>query len=181
MTDLLGDIPVVPDCPRRFQYSLRTLFIVSFVFAFFFAGVFCKYDAIRNMTSILASVLYSCILLSFAIYCPGYLRSFAIGALFSLSFLMFPAFPDEVYMRLDTVPSYGLDERFDFTKVSAMEAGLHFFVPSLIFLGIFVYSCFAGTAMVVTRWLIESSQRQAAKQAVGEIKTLDIPSKALSD
>lgn len=166
MIDHLEDRPTENTQPRRFQFSLRTLFIVSFFIAILCAGIFCKYDAVRQLTEVVALLMYSSSLLGIAIYGRGYVRTYAIGACFPLTILLYPGFLQEMEMTLSGSQIYSVPqinpftERFLTTKASTMDEGIPYFVPSLVILGYLLYTNLSGGTMVLTRWLIDRSRRQ---------------------
>ena len=164
MFNLLEDRGPQPSRPRRFQFSLRTLFIVSFLFAIYCACIFSNFDGIRFLTLLLTLMAYPIVLLTIAIYAKGYLRSFGIGA--SIAFIPFLLlggilvfYTLFVIFAMQQGGSSNID--LDLTKSTSMEAGLEYFWPSLCVLLLLLYSALFGSTMVLTRWLIDRSQRQA--------------------
>ena len=160
MSNLLEDHPPVPSSPRRFQFTLRTLFIVSFLFAIFCAGIFSSFDGIRALTLLLTLMTYPIVLVALAIYSKGYLRSFGIGA--SISFLPFFVLGGVVvfYYILIVLTNGSPAIDLDFTKSSTVEDGLKYWWPSLCVFLLLLYSAVPGGTMVITCWLIDRSRRQ---------------------
>jgi hypothetical protein len=167
MTDPFADRPArVPR--RRFQYSLQTLFIVSFLFALFCAGIFSKYDGIRLLTLLLFLITYPMVALSLAIYGRGYLRSFGIGA--SITFFPFSIpgifFLYLAYMGMATGFSVAApDSPVDLSNTSSLADGVAFLWPSLSAAGVVLFSFILGTTVVLTRWIIDRSRRKQSAAA----------------
>jgi hypothetical protein len=158
MNDLLADRPTDPVRRRRFQFSLRTLFVVSFLFAIFCAGIFSNYDAVRYLTLLVMVLSYPIVLLGLAIYARGFLRSFGIGA--AVAFL--PCYlwgGIVVFYALILVQSGATTmPDIDLSKTSSFEDGPEFFMPLIWVVVILLYSALFGFTMVITRWLIERSR-----------------------
>jgi hypothetical protein len=162
MTDLFADRPAETLRRRRFQFSLRTLFLVSFLFAIFCAAIFSNYDGVRYLTFILFLMTYPMVLLSCAIYARGYLRSFAIGAAvtfvpFSLPGIFFLYF---AYMGIVMGFSGAAPEPIDLSNSSSLSDGIQYLWPSLSVIGIMFLSGIPGMTVVVTRWVIDHSRRE---------------------
>jgi hypothetical protein len=168
MNDPLEPSPLVPSSPRRFQFSLRTLFIFSFCFIIFSAGIFSHYDVVRYFTLLVVLMVYPIVMLALAIYAKGYLRSFGIGA--SLTFLPFFLFSGFIFLYAGAgllvfaqggatiSPATPADNDSVFGKTSTMEDGIAYFAPCIILLATVFCSSLLGGTMVVTRWLIDRSR-----------------------
>jgi hypothetical protein len=166
MNDPLEPSPLVPSSPRRFQFSLRTLFIFSFCFIIFSAGIFSHYDVVRYFTLLVALMTYPIVVLAFAIYAKGYLRSFGIGA--SLTFLPFFLFSGFIFLYasfallmqggITIQPDTGTASDTIFGKTSSMEDGAAYWGPCITLLVTVLCSSLLGGTMVVTRWLIDRSR-----------------------
>jgi hypothetical protein len=162
MSNHLEDSKSEPSAARPFQFSLRTLFIVSFLFAIFCAGIFSKYDVVRYLTLLAHETFWFYIFLAWAIYARGYLRTFGIGA--SISFL-FPWlvtaylwFVCVFYLFYLDSPGNGLSDVF---QTKSLEDGISFFWASIAALILVGDGIFTGGTMVLARWLIDRSRREA--------------------
>ena len=156
MPNPLEDHGPKPSHPRHFQFSLRTLFIFSFLVALFSAGIFSHYSAVQLWTTLLWLLIYQAILLSLAIYGNGYLRTFCIGAMVSFTLLSLPQFMliSEIFDNL-----FRSNKIFDFTAESSSD-NWDYYLPAISIAIEFVVSVIFGGTMVLTRWLIDRSQRQ---------------------
>lgn len=145
-----------PSGARPFQFSLRTLFIVSFFFAIFCAGIFSKYDVVRYLTLLVHEMFWFYVFLAWAIYARGYLRTFGIGA--SISFL----FPWLVtgYFWIALVTLLFSPDSSIFFQTKSLDDGISFFWPSLAALILVGDGIITGGTMVLARWLIDRSRRE---------------------
>jgi hypothetical protein len=156
MSDLLEVHPPVPSSPRPFQFTLRTLFIFSFLFAIVSAGIFCKYDVVRYLTLLVHEMFWFYLFLAWAIYARGYLRTFGIGA--SISFL-FPWIVTGCFWYIFVLLLFQ-QNAINIFGTKTLEDGLPFFWPSLAAILLIVDSIITGGTMVLARWLIDRSRRQ---------------------
>jgi hypothetical protein len=169
MTDLFADRPPEPTRRRRFQFSLRTLFLVSFLFAIFCAGIFSNFDGVRYLTLVFFLMTYPMVLLSFAIYARGYLRAFGIGA--AITFIPF-SLPGIFFLYLAYMGiAMGFsgatpDPTVDLSNTSSLSDGVQYLWPSLSVFGIVFLSGIPGMTVVVTRWVIDHSRRKEALAAM---------------
>jgi hypothetical protein len=170
MENYIKDVPPQSSMRRRFQFSLRTLFIFSFLVALFSAGIFSHYTAVQLWTNLLWLLIYQAILLSLAIYGKGYLRTFCIGATVSFTLMFIPQFMliSEIFSDL-----FRSNRVFDFTAESSSDGD--YFLPAICIAIEFVGSVIFGGTMVVTRWLIDSSQRQEQVERQRPVLTEVLP------
>jgi hypothetical protein len=160
--------------PRRFQFSLRSLFLVSFFLALFFAGIFSHFNVVRYSTLGFFVVVYPSQLLALAIYAQGYVKSFCIGGVVSLMPVSPSGFVIILFFCLVYAPSPIDISNFDFSATLTADDSLEFFLPSIYALVLAAISSLAGGTFVVARWLAEQSRRSAhaaiAKNAPPEAK-----------
>lgn len=135
---------------RPFQYSLRTLFIITTVLAILCAGLFATPDWIRWIIAALCLFFIPVIFISSVIYCRGYMRTFFIGALITVG----PLVAVKVYFSFWFIISF-----FE----SSSDSGFAPFMPGMIFFGIIILSMIAGLTAMLVRWIIESAQRKASQ------------------
>jgi hypothetical protein len=177
MNNIKEDHASVSDQPRRFQFSLRTLLLLSFLIAIFSAGIFCKYDIVRYLTLLVHEMFWFYLFLSWSIYARGYLRTFGIGA--SISFL-FPWIVTGCFWYVFVILIFQQTTALsDIFSTKTLEDGILFFWPSLAALLLIVDSIITGGTMVLARWLIDRSRRrehaelpQAAAPIAGECATM---------
>ncbi len=74
---------------RPFQFSLRTMFIVTTIVALWCSGLFAPYALARYLTLAFWVLSAPVVLLVMVIYARGYLRTFAIGGLTTTFPLLF--------------------------------------------------------------------------------------------
>ena len=166
MNDPLEPSSLVPSSPRRFQFSLRSLFIFSFCFIIFSAGIFSHYDVVRYFTLLVALMTYPIVVLALAIYAKGYLRSFGIGAsltflpffLFSGFFFLYASFALLMQGGITFQPDTGSASDSVFGKTSSMEDGAAYWGPCITCSSPSYAVRLLGGTMVVTRWLIDRSR-----------------------
>jgi hypothetical protein len=184
MPKLLENRAPIPAGPQVFQFSLRTLFIFSFLVAVFSAGIFNNYNFVRYLTLLAYETILFYVFLAWAIYARGYLRTFGIGA--SLSFL----FPWLVTGFFWFVIVFGVFDSNAFQKglmyvfsTNSLEDGFEFFWPSIAALLLIVDSLMTGGAMVLARWMIDRRRQiqaaaaQAAPPAISAT-VVDAPPKS---
>jgi hypothetical protein len=163
MSDCLKTSGSAPACSRRFQFSLRTLLIVSVLFAIFFAGIFNNHNFVRYLALMAFETVSFYIFLVWAIYGRGHLRTFGIGATISYLFpwvitlffwfcIVFSAVNSNNPFAANLFGTYTYVDRIDY------------FWPSLAALMLILDAILAGGSMVLARWLIDRSRRQAEKK-----------------
>jgi hypothetical protein len=168
------DLPTLTDPPaarrRRFQYSLRTLFIFSLFIALSCAGFFSEFDFIRALTLYIWLIVYSMMLLAVVIYGHGYLRSFCIGALISIvpvSIILLESLMDISELKID-------DRIFHHT---ADVDDPEFFIPAILLLIILALSVLGGLTVIFTRWMIDSADRRNQQVASPSQPTVNPPTR----
>lgn len=145
---------------HRFQFSLRALFLFSFMFTVFCAGIFSSFDLVRYVALLLHETFWFYVVLTWAIYGRGYFRTFGIGA--SISFV----FPWGVTGFFWFVAAFAfLGQSAEVFGVlfqnKTWEDGLAYFWPSIVAFVIFFDAFFIGGIMVLARWMIDRSRRKA--------------------
>jgi hypothetical protein len=155
------DLPTLADPPsarrRRFQYSLRTLFIFSIILALFSAGSFYPEYSVRAITFAVWTIFFTSFLLAMAIYGHGYFRSFCIGAIASSSLLTPIGFTYTYYSFL-LVWSSANDIGNGPSEQTTND--IYFYYPAIC-IGISLFVSFlGGLTVVLTRWMIDSANRR---------------------
>jgi hypothetical protein len=145
---------------RHFQFSLRAMFIFSFLFAIFSAGIFSKYDIVRYLALLIHEMFWFYIVLAWAIYGRGYLRTFGIGA--SISFV----FPWAVTGLFWIVGAFGAFDQSSTVfanafQIKTWEDGLAYFWPCIVAFVIVFDAFFTGGLMVLARWMIDRSREKS--------------------
>ena len=141
---------------RRFQYSLRSLLIVTTVLAVACA-VFFAFPVWVGIIALLCMVFFTPVVLTIVlIHRPGYLRTFCTGALFpaGICFIVCGIYIFIVFLTFvfDGGPSFSPDE------------GRR--IEVLIFLGAYcVLVILGGLLAVFVRWRLEAPQRRAARES----------------
>jgi hypothetical protein len=142
---------------RPFQYSLRSMFIVTTVVAVLCSALFASPGWCRLLTALLWSFVYPPILLTIVIYGRDYVRTFCIGAFSVISSLFVGS---SCYLIIIAV-FYGASSTeiesnwSDFVK-SCESLG---YGPAIFVFGTLLLSFLVGLVMVLTRWLIERTRR----------------------
>jgi hypothetical protein len=141
---------------RPFQFSLRTMFIVTTVVAVLCSGLFAAPGWARILTLLCWASALPAVMAAITIYGRGYLRTFGIGGLFSTGPLLF----------LNLLVAYYIPATFISPSVwsSLTEND-----KTRYYAGIFVacytaFSILLGLVVVGVRWMIESSQRPQPPQ-----------------
>jgi hypothetical protein len=169
-----------PPSRRHFQFSLRSLFLFSLVFAVICAGIFNPYVLVRFVTLMAVQGFLFYLYLAWAMYGRGYLQTFGIGA--ALSFL----FPWIAVGILWIFLPFTLIGPPPFQNAIGGILGKNFFAdgiaflwPSILVLILVVDSLFTGGTMVLARWLIDRSRQrehaelsQADAPIAGECATM---------
>jgi hypothetical protein len=139
----------VPD-RRPFQYSLRTLFIITTVLAILCAGLFAVPHWLRLVTAAICLFFIPLILVPCILYCRGYRRTFFIGALIVVG----PLVLVEMFLVYTSVFSLLFYDS---------DPGVSPYIPGIVFFGILFLSLIAGLTTLFVRWIIESAQRKASQ------------------
>ncbi|MEN6452516.1 MAG: hypothetical protein ABFC96_18660 [Thermoguttaceae bacterium] len=78
------EVPLPSDCPRPFQFSLRTLFIVTTIVAILCAGLSARAPRWYSLYTFISwATILPLSLIAIVIYARGPLRAFGIGGLFA--------------------------------------------------------------------------------------------------
>jgi hypothetical protein len=145
---------------HRFQFSLRALFLFSFMFTVFCAGIFSTFDPVRYVALLLHETFWFYVVLTWAIYGRGYFRTFGIGA--SISFVFPWGVTGFLWIFLAVVCIQDSGTVFSYLFQSkTLEDGLAYFWPSIVAFVIFFDAFFIGGIMVLARWMIDRSRRKA--------------------
>ena len=148
---------------RPFQFTLRTMFIVTTVVAMWCSGLFAPYALSQLVTVTLWVFTVPVVLVVMLIYGRGYMRTFAIGGLFT-TFPLLICHVVLVYSLVMVAISLASGGNADWSDAfgtaipdeSRLAAGLFCAgYTAVIFL-------FGFLAMGV-RWMVESPQRTARK------------------
>jgi hypothetical protein len=168
MSNCLENRPPVPFHPRRFQFSLRSLLIVSLLFAIFSAGIFNNYNIVRYLSLLAHETVSFYIFLVWAIYARGYLRTFGIGATLSYLFPWVITLFYWFYMAIASIDQSSTQTQtiVNMFTTKSYTDGFEYFWPSIAALMLIVDAILAGGSMVLARWLIDRSRRQMEKAAV---------------
>jgi hypothetical protein len=145
---------------RPFQYSLRTLFIITTVLAILCAGLFAAPGWMRILVLIFWLIAYPIAIISLVIYGHGYLRSFSIGALTGIGPLIISQVLAMVYFFSYFLPGlliYTGELSWDDIVSSTSQVG---YTPGIVVFVYFFLSMLGGVVMVCGRWMIESYQRR---------------------
>ncbi len=135
-----------PPRARPFQFSLRTMFIVTTVAAVALGGLCTPIAGVQAATLLYLSILVPAALTVTVIYGRGYVRTFAIGALF----------PAGLAFLCALIYAIG-DEVFDADKwVTSQEPSPAMVLTAAVVL---VLVLLAGLVAVGIRRMVESAQR----------------------
>jgi hypothetical protein len=146
---------------RRFQFSLRTLFVVSFLFAIVCAGIFNSYNIVRYVALLAVQAFLFYVYLTWWIYGRGYLRTFGIGATLSFLFPWAATGILWIFLPFSLVDSNAFQNLAgEIVGTKFIEDGLAFLWPSILALILLVDSLFTGGTMVLARWLIDRCRRK---------------------
>jgi hypothetical protein len=154
------DLPPLADPPsarRSFQFSLRTFFIFSMIVALFLAGVFSTIDYVRALTFCLWTIFYCAVLLATIIYGHGYIRSFCVGALATMTPLNFASLI--LFVMLGENVANLLSHPPDFSKTT-LPSEFRYFSVAIYIGGSLVFSAISGVTVVLIRWMIDSANRR---------------------
>ena len=153
---------------RPFQFSLRTMFIVTTMVAVWCGGLFAPYAWARFLTLALWVFTVPVVLLVMVIYARGYMRTFAIGGLVTTLPLLFCHIV-LAYVVVAAASSAWSSGTADWSNFSAADDGddSHY-VPG-IFCGIYSALIFMfGFLAMGVRWLVESPHRPHRPRTIVE-------------
>jgi hypothetical protein len=151
-----ADGPVPEHHP--FQFTLRTMFIVTTLVAVACSGLFAPVWHVVVAT-IVSLIVLICVALTIAIvHARGYLRTFCVGAIFPAAMVLAVMFlacilNSTVILGLLMPSTTNVDVTFDATDSSVREG-------TAIGVAYYLGFCFAGGLVAIgTRWMIESPRR----------------------
>ena len=129
----------------RFQFSLRTMFVVTTIAAAVFPLLFASPGIVRMISAAFLLVMFPVVLTTVLIHGRGYARTFCMGALFPAGTALWP------------IGQNGSIFMF------AWERGVNSLGPIQFGPAVFVFvtlgtSIVAGLLAVLVRWLIERQQ-----------------------
>jgi hypothetical protein len=155
-------MPQADQIPNRhpFQFSLRTMFVVTVVVALLCSGVFSPWEWLQSLTQFYLAVGIPMSTVVALIYSRGYARTFWIGAVFPASvFLLATLSDNEPFKVLKNItPDLGGSDDPDLTR----------FVLGLSILIALAIVMLTGLTAVCVRWMVESPQRASARQAAAD-------------
>jgi hypothetical protein len=135
---------------RPFQFTLRTMFIVTTAVAVALGGLSTPLRGVQGATLLYLALVAPMMATIGLIYGRGYMRTFSIGAMFPAGLVLFYAF---VFVMDDIGPP----RRFWEDQAPHREI-----VPVVAFvLAIIVLT---GLLAMGIRWMVESPQREAARE-----------------
>ena len=146
---------------RPFQFSLRTMFIVTTIVAVLCSGLFSPWEWVRNLTLLYLFVTVPMVAVVGIIYSRGYARTFWIGAVFPAAVFILCAVSDSDPSKMfkSIVPDFGDPNDPDVTR---FQLGLSILIALLVVV-------FHGLTAMGVRWMVESSTRTRKPRApVGE-------------
>ena len=139
--------------PRRggaFQYSLRTLFVLTTALAVLCSLLFASPGWVRFFSGQFAFAILPAVLVVMLVYGRGYTRTFALGALFPAAACFLASGVMHLYISIEVI-----DYRFpDFDDLD--EVGIAF---GVFVLTVGAASLISGLIAVGVRWLVESPTR----------------------
>ena len=148
---------------HRFQFSLRTMFIVTTVVAVWCSGLFAPYAVARYLTLALWVFTVPMALIVMVIYARGYMRTFAIGGLFTT----FPLLLFHIYVTYTAVAIALSWDSTTWDSVFSMEdnADALRFGPGICCAVYTAVIFLFGFLAMGVRWIVESPQRAHARQS----------------
>jgi hypothetical protein len=141
---------------KPFQFSLRTMFILTTVVAIVCGGMFAPWDWLQYLTLFFLGVTIPMTIVVALIYSRGYARTFWIGAIF----------PAGVILLFDVIEGSPLALFTRSVSGGAYSGGTYndpFLVRLMIGVSIFaaiVMILLSGLIAVGVRWMVESSRQE---------------------
>ena len=159
MTTANGESLATEPRGHPFQFTLRTMFIVTTVVAVLCSGLFAAPGWARLLTVACWAIALPAVMATVTIYGRGYLRSFGIGGLFAMGPLLF----------WDLIAGYYILVVFgslsDWSSLTDLDKDDGFrYVPGIFVACYTAFSILLGLVVVGVRWMIESSQRPQPPQ-----------------
>jgi len=153
---------------RPFQFSLRTMFIVTTIVAVWCSGLFAPYAWARLLTLAIWVFTVPVVLIVMVIYARGYIRTFAIGGLFTT----FPLLVFHIIVAYAAVALAfsGDSNSTDWSGFLAMDdnADQSRFAPGICCTVYTAVVFLFGFLAMGVRWMVESPQRTRAPRATIE-------------
>jgi hypothetical protein len=147
---------------RPFQFSLRTMFIVTTIVAVWCSGLFAPYAVARLVTLAIWVFSVPIVLVVMVIYARGYMRTFAIGGLLTTAPLFIYHF-----IAAYAIVAMAFSSGTDFSTLMAMDdADESRFVVGLFSIGYTVVIFVSGFLAMGVRGLVELPQRAQARRAI---------------
>ncbi len=143
-------LPPQQNVPERrpFQFSLRTMFIVTAVVALICGGLFAPLQFVAFGTMAALAILIPMALTIAIVYARGYLRTFCVGAMFPAGTVLLPLLMENgLYLPLSALSS---------TDPLDQEGRVAVAIYVALYLA-FIVLC--GLVAIGVRWMIESPQR----------------------
>ncbi len=136
--------------PVRWQFGLRTMFVVTALVAFCCATLFTLPNTVAVLLLALAVVLPA-LLTTFLVYGGGYLRTFCIGALFPAGVALYPSAWFLAYLLMATADRNMYWEQLagaEFAHLCRWIAGTSW-----------VFAIVVGLMCVGARWAVSGKKR----------------------
>jgi hypothetical protein len=154
--DLANDIRVDAHPPARpFQFSLRSMFVVTTMVAVVCGGLFAPWEWLQDFTAYYLGITVPMAVIVALIYSRGYLRTFWIGAAFPTGLLF-------LYLATET----DLPKSFKALTLDVVEYNDPYLTNLTRGLAILVATLVVVTTGLIAmgvRWVVESPQRTHAR------------------
>ena len=134
---------------RRWQYSLRTLFVVTTLLAVMLSLLFASPGWVRALSALCWVTAFPAVLATALVYGKGYLRTFCLGTLIPSAWAMFSL----AFVFLHVSPYVMDSDDYELQDALADQVVGLAVVSS-------VMSVLVGLLAIGTRWVIESPQRR---------------------
>lgn len=146
--------PDAQPAARPFQFSLRTMFIVTTVVAVLCSGLFAAPGWARILTLLCWAIALPAVMTAITIYGRGYLRTFGIGGLLAMGPLLFWNLIAGYYI----LAVFG--SASDWSSLTDLDKDDEYrYLPGIFVACYTALSILLGLVVVGVRWMIESSQR----------------------
>lgn len=149
MTTANGEPLATEPRGRPFQFTLRTMFIVTTVVAIVCAGLSWPTSSVQLMTTLYLAVTVPMVITVAMIYGRGYVRTFSIGAMFPAGLALWYALVFTLFLRSPFQPNDPDTLRWTLMVWTSVAT-------ALIILG--------GLIAMGVRWMVESPQRPQPPQ-----------------
>jgi hypothetical protein len=149
MADQDDAVPRRQPEPRPFQFTLRTMFIITTAVAVACGGLSTPIAGVQAATLLYLALAVLMMLTIALIYGRGYMRTFAIGAMFPAGLAVLVAFGGTV------------DDLFGPRFWQYRERSQGLFLAAAIVLAVIVAT---GVIAMGIRWMVESPEREQSRQ-----------------